>query len=53
MNYEMVPNVFATGLFLVLYWLHRSSRMQEGHGGNVNRPIRVHTSRLASPTGNR
>ena len=35
MNYKMVLNVFATGLFLVLYWLHRSSGMEDGHGGNV------------------
>jgi hypothetical protein len=35
-NYKMVLNVVATGLFLVLYWLHRSSGMEEGgHGGNV------------------
>ena len=35
MNYKMVLNVFATGLFLGLYWLHRSSGMDEGHGRNM------------------
>jgi uncharacterized membrane protein YraQ (UPF0718 family) len=35
MNYKMVLNVLATGLFLVLYWLHRESGMDEDRGNHA------------------
>lgn len=35
MNYKLVLNVLATGLFLVLYWLHRSEPAGEGHGDHA------------------
>ncbi|WEL25695.1 permease [Haloferax volcanii] len=34
-DYKLVLNVFATGLFGVLYWLHRSESVgDDGHGGH-------------------
>ncbi|WP_232688751.1 permease [Halobacterium zhouii] len=36
MGYKLVLNVLATGLFLVLYWLHRSDVAEEGHGEHAH-----------------
>jgi hypothetical protein len=38
MNYKMVLNVLATGLFLFLYWLHRTDDVSEGgsHGEHAH-----------------
>jgi hypothetical protein len=36
LNYKLVLNVLATGLFFVLYWLHRSEPAGKGgHGGQA------------------
>ncbi|WP_135302596.1 permease [Haloarcula amylovorans] len=36
MNYKMVLNVLATGLFLFLYWLHRSESAGSGQGEHAH-----------------
>jgi uncharacterized membrane protein YraQ (UPF0718 family) len=36
MNYKLVLNVVATGLFLVLYWLHRQDSMKSDDDGHAH-----------------
>ena len=45
MNYKMVLNVLVTGLFVFLYWLHRSDSVGEegGHGKHAHTATDRHT----------